>query len=224
MVRTPKNRSASSRLALLPLLVAALVCAACVGDDGAKLARDSVAWSELTERFKSEAVLWARSERERFRPLAAPLPEPDRLALAAYFSPGLLDRARVLVVEGFDNPPFFAIFEEQDAAYPVDLRRASGLALVDTILIASKASTGARRDQLLFHELVHLVQYEVLGLERYMEGYVNGWAENGRDYRAIPHERQAYELARRYDNQSEPFSVEDEVRSLFSVFTPAAAL
>ena len=91
------------------------------------------------------------------------------------------------------------------------------MALVDTILIARAASESSRRDRLLFHELVHLMQYELLGVEEYMEGYVDSWAENGRRYRDIPHEEQAFELAARFWSGDEPFSVEAEVRSRFAI-------
>ncbi len=52
---------------------------------------------------------------------------------------------------------------------------------------------GARtspRLPILFHELVHLVQCQMLGTERYLDGYVRSWAENGREYRSIAFEDQ----------------------------------
>jgi hypothetical protein len=178
----------------------------------------------LVEVFKSEGVLWIRSERERYRPEARPLSERDRQVLEAYFPDRVLDRAKVLVVRGFDNPGFFSVFDQRGEPYPIDLRRASALALVDTVLIAMSASEGSMRDRLLFHEMVHLVQYEVLGLEEYMEGYVDSWAKNGRRYRAIPHEQQAFELAARFArSRGEPFSVESEVRSRFDVASGTAS-
>ena len=197
-------------------LLAALAIFACTSDLGTNGVLEAQPDAELVAQFKKEAVLWIRAERERYRPLALALSEPERRMLAAYFSDETLDRARVLVVDGFENPEFFALFEKHGEPYPVDLTRASGLALVDTILLARTASQNARRGRVLFHELVHLEQYEVLGLEAYMESYVDSWAENGRDYRAIPHEAQAFELASRFGAGGAPFSVEAEVRSIFA--------
>ncbi len=63
----------------------------------------------------------------------------------------------------------------------------------------------------LFHELVHVVQYRILGLKRFAELYVKGFL-NGGGYYEIPLERQAYELAARFDLEAgEVFSVEEDV-------------
>lgn len=171
--------------------------------------------SELVERFKAEGVHWIRAERDLHRSDGEQISEADRHRFGAYFPLDLLDRARVVTVEGFENPDFFSLFKEYGEPHPVDLRRARALALVDTIVVARASSRGAQRDRLLFHELVHLMQYEVLGLEQYMAGYVESWAENGRRYRDISHEKQAFELAARFASGSAPFSVEEEVRTRF---------
>jgi len=46
----------------------------------------------------------------------------------------------------------------------------------------------------LFHELVHVAQYETMGMRGFLTTYVRGWLENGREYFAIPLEVEAYEL------------------------------
>lgn len=217
MVHPTRGKTGLRVFGSISLLAAVAISAACF-DDGAPGARPDARPGEwLAEQFKSEAVLWIRAERERNHRLAAPLSEQDRRALSPYFPQGVLGRARILVVEGFDNPDFFSIFEESGEPYPVDLRKASAIALIDTVLIARAAYESSLRDQLLFHELVHMMQYEVLGLEEYMEGYVEGWARNGHRYRGIPHEEQAFELATRFWSEAEPFSVEAEVRSRFAL-------
>lgn len=179
-------------------------------------ASDAAPAGELVERFKEEGVRWIRTERDLHRTNGVRISAVDRHRLAAYFPQDLLDRARVVTVEGFENPDFFSLFAEHGEPNPLDLRRARALALVDTILVARASSQGAQRGRLLFHELVHLMQYEVLGLEEYMAGYVESWAENGRRYRDISHEEQAFELAGRFASGEGPFSVEDEVRSRFT--------
>ncbi len=209
MAQPTRRRIGRAVLALTSLLAALATSSACT--DG------SAPNPGLVEQFKSKGVLWIRAERDRYHHLAEPLSEQERRALSPYFPQLMLGRARVLVVEGFDNPDFFSIFKESGEPYPVDLRRASAMALVDTILIVRTASESSLRDRLLFHELVHVMQYEVLGLDEYMEGYVDSWARNGGSYRDIPHEEQAFELASRFSSRGEPFSVETEVRSRFAV-------
>jgi len=46
-------------------------------------------------------------------------------------------------------------------------------------------------DRLLFHELVHVVQYEKLGLSQFAAKYVSGFLSGG-SYEAIPLEMNAY--------------------------------
>ena len=63
----------------------------------------------------------------------------------------------------------------------------------------------------LFHELVHVVQYRVLGWKEFARLYVRGFLERG-GYEGIPLERQAYQLGTRFDRWPKGlFSVEEEV-------------
>jgi hypothetical protein len=67
-------------------------------------------------------------------------------------------------------------------------------------------------DRLLFHELVHVVQYEKLGLAGFAAKYVRGLLSGG-SYVAIPLEMNAYELDARFvAAPTKVFSVTDEVQ------------
>jgi hypothetical protein len=67
-------------------------------------------------------------------------------------------------------------------------------------------------DRLLFHELVHVVQYENLGLEGFADKYVRGFLSGG-SYDGIPLEMNAYELDGRFAAPpAKAFSVVDEVQ------------
>jgi len=64
---------------------------------------------------------------------------------------------------------------------------------------------------LLFHELVHAVQYKHLGLHGFAEYYVRGFLSGG-SYEEIPLEKQAYALEEQFARNSDgPFSVEQDV-------------
>ncbi len=90
----------------------------------------------------------------------------------------------------------------------------AGITLGDTILIArADAVPTSEWLPLLFHELVHVVQYELLDFPEFIRRYVGGWVRNGFLYAAIPLEQHAYELETMFrSNPGEPFSVHDEVR------------
>jgi len=67
-------------------------------------------------------------------------------------------------------------------------------------------------DRLLFHELVHVVQYEKLGIVNFAAKYVNGFLSGG-SYEAIPLEMNAYQLDARFAAApAETFSVSDQVQ------------
>ena len=89
----------------------------------------------------------------------------------------------------------------------------AGITFIDTILLSVSHLEGGKPSLgLLFHELVHVIQYRLLGVETFIDLYVRGWAENGMDYYAIPLERDAYELQNRYETDpTRPFSVASEV-------------
>lgn len=194
-------------------LVLAIALGVYPGSSGASGASANIEPGEI-RLFKVEGARWIREQRDRYRPEGRPLTEEERRLVGSFFSESVLDRARIVILDRFENPDFFSVFDEAGLPYPLDLTRASGLALVDTILVSPR-SQGSKT--LLFHELVHLAQYDFLGLEEYMEGYVDGWAEGGRSYRTIPHERQAFELASRFARGSEPFSVAEAVRAEFGL-------
>jgi hypothetical protein len=63
---------------------------------------------------------------------------------------------------------------------------------------------------LLFHELVHVVQYRLLGVSAFANLYVRGFLRGGSDH-DIPLECCAFELEHRFVTGNTAFSVEAEV-------------
>ena len=67
---------------------------------------------------------------------------------------------------------------------------------------------------LLFHELVHAVQYKHLGVNGFAKCYVRGFLAGG-SYEEIPLEKQAYALEDRFVRKpTTGFSVEQDVEEL----------
>jgi hypothetical protein len=125
---------------------------------------------------------------------------------------------RIVLVPRIQNPAFFATFAGQGITALLDFREMAGITFIDTILVsqdkADLSDTGLV--SLLFHEAVHVLQYQHLGLERFMREYVIGWAQAGFSYPDIPLERQAYALQDRFRaNPSIGFSVLAEVQLAF---------
>ena len=94
--------------------------------------------------------------------------------------------------------PEFAAFEQGDYA---------GITFKDTYFIKS---TEASNESLHFHELVHVVQWAHLGVEKFLLQYAAGLATSG--YRNSPLEVMAYGLQDYFDHNGQAGDVENAIR------------
>jgi hypothetical protein len=157
------------------------------------------------------ATLWIHARRRHYRRTGEPLTPDERAVLLPYYPAELLDRVRVARPPHIENPFFVRALVPLGLKPPADLRRMMGMAFVDTVAL-SQGTGRVRSRSVLFHELVHCVQYHVMGTRRFLTAYVRDWLTNGRDYWAIVFEEEAYELTDRY-SRGQVFSVEAEVRA-----------
>ena len=165
----------------------------------------------LVPYITEQARNWVQEQQAEHRSLAAGLSKGAREAFAQFFPAEIVEVARFRVVPVINNPPFFG---QLGFSLAIDFTRMEGVTFVDTVALSRTQMGGSvPRPALIFHELVHVVQYSILGLEKFMELYVRGCAENDFDYFRIPLERMAYALQARYEaNASQPFSVIEEVQ------------
>ena len=150
-------------------------------------------------------------QRQTHTDRAVPLNISQRSAMQSFFPVSTLDSARVLVLdrERVGNPPFYRQLVQmgfEPAVLPNFVLMAA-ITFVDTVV-----SHEPFTDRLLFHELVHVVQYEKLGLEGFADKYVRGFLSGG-SYDRIPLEMNAYELDGRFAAApTKAFSVANEVQ------------
>lgn len=145
---------------------------------------------------------YIRWNRDRLWPQAQPLSRQRQEAFAAYFPAPLLEAVRI--VERDPLPlaelPLAGMVRRLGFDFP-------GLGSVSAITLGRLiAARGPMDDALLFHEMVHVAQFERLGIGRFSRYYVRGFLESG-SYLDIPLERCAYELEGRFCSQREPFVV-----------------
>ena len=142
-------------------------------------------------------------------------PEETRI-LAPFFDQPIVEKARFVAVPTIPNPPFYAPLLAQGIPIPLDFSQTSGITFDDTVLLsASSPVEPAQALGLIFHELVHVVQFDLAGIEGFVSRYVLGWAQNGFAYERIPLEVQAYGLDARFSaSPTQPFSVRSEVAVL----------
>jgi hypothetical protein len=125
-----------------------------------------------------------------------------------FFSPGLLDGTRLLVLRGgrVANPDFYPMLGNLGFNNLPDQSGMGAITFCDVVVSHEPFTAG-----LLFHELVHVEQYRQLGIARFSELYVQGFL-NGGSYEAIPLEVNAYTLGGRFEqNPAGHFSVAQEV-------------
>lgn len=159
---------------------------------------------------------WIAARRAEHRPEAERLTADEIERLAGYYDRTTLEPVRVRSVPAIDPPAWLALVERILGGRYVDFGRVWGITLADTILVLERVSPD-RRVELVFHELVHVVQYRELGVRGFAERYVAGWLAGGRRYAAIPLERDAYALQRRFRAAADPFDAEGEILRLLGV-------
>lgn len=154
---------------------------------------------------------YIENQRQIYRDKAWPLKANQRTAMAPFFSESALDSTRIVVLNNqrIGNPEFYDNLVRMgfDASDLPDFSGMAAITLVDTVVFHDPIE-----NRVLFHELVHAVQYEKLGLIGFAAKYVKGFLTRG-SYEAIPLERNAYDLDRRFaEAPGSVFSVHDEVQ------------
>ncbi len=147
------------------------------------------------------------SSRKKYASQAAPLTDAQRGAMQPYFPEEVLDSARLCVLRGtrVPNPSMYSMAKMMGIRNLPDFSEMTAITFVDVIVSHEEFT-----DALLFHELVHAVQYAQMGLKEFSSRYVNGFIQGG-SYEEVPLEKHAYLLEGRF-SQKQPFSVDEEVR------------
>ena len=166
---------------------------------------------EMLQALVEHGTQWLQAQSAAFRPTALPLSASERDRFSSFFERETLDIARFARTAQIENPEFYAAFTEPGLPPPLDFSQMDGITFIDTVVIANTGWPPS--EALLFHELIHVAQYRLLGVHEFARRYVNGWAQNRLQYARIPLEVHAYELQAVFEKSSSaPFSVEEAVR------------
>ena len=172
---------------------------------------------ETAVRLSEERVLEAvslvcaylREQRERYLPSGVSLTRDLKAAMWPYFSPALLDKVRIVQLNGerVPYPSFYAEARALGFANLPEIAHLSSLTFLDVLVFNEKLI-----ERSLFHALVHAVQFQVLGLERYSELFVRSFV-NTKLHFTVPLEAHAFSLESKFfQPAAERFSVEQQVR------------
>ena len=151
--------------------------------------------------------------------IAAHAPQAQRIEALAfprlpqYFSPKLLAFAKVAYVDTVPTPPLSSIGLDQFADF--ENTEPSGITYFDTIISRTEMRGNEAH---IFHELVHVIQWQVLGMESFVAAYADGLERIG--YRQCPLEMMAYNLESVFRHSSSPFDVFAVVREQLAAIAP----
>ena len=129
--------------------------------------------------------------------------------LSQYFSESLLSSTKAVVVDRVPMPPLsslglgqFVSFENGDY---------NGVTYLDTFFVRRDSASAER---LYFHELIHVVQWRLLGPEKFLALYAVGLETQG--YRDSPLEVMAYNTEELFVQSGQVFDAESLVAQQLS--------
>jgi hypothetical protein len=141
---------------------------------------------------------WIESQRAEHLSDVRPLTDRERMALSAYFAEETLAQARVARVERVPCPPFFGGIVRQlefiGKRVHFNFSAAAGITFGECVLIVDPEVPM----DLLFHEMVHVEQYRILGMNEFALAYVLGIVDSDFIYEKIPLEAIAFEMTARF--------------------------
>jgi hypothetical protein len=144
---------------------------------------------------------WIQKTLAEHSTVARPVASLGFRRLPLYYDEELLAVAKTVPVAKVPVPPLSAMgLTGLDAFERMEM---GGITFMDTYFVRADL---AGVEWLHFHELVHVVQWRCLGPERFLACYAEGLERFG--YLRSPLELIAFRLQRRFERETEPFSVE----------------
>ena len=147
---------------------------------------------------------WIRETLASHSNAAKPVSSQGFVRLPRYFSAKLLASTKFITIDKIPMPPLskmgltrFAQFESGDF---------DGVTYLDTFFLKRGRATDER---LYFHELIHIVQWSLLGPERFLATYADGLEKYG--YRDSPLEVMAYNAEATFVQSPNVFNAEELV-------------
>jgi hypothetical protein len=210
-----------ARYAEQDLLRKAIDSAASLNDFYASIERQISIASQLSKasepKLNEEQALaisasissYVREQRDRYFPSGTRLSAQRKAIMEPFFSPALLVRIRIVDLGGacVPNPPFYSKARELGFVNLPNFPQMASLTFLDVAVFNQRIT-----DSALFHGLVHAVQFQILGLQRYADLLVRGYLRTNAHF-AVPLEAHAFALESKFArNSTESFSVEEQVR------------
>jgi hypothetical protein len=144
---------------------------------------------------------WIQKTLEFYEKNAKVVASMHFVRLPLYFDPSLLETAKFIAIDRVPMPPLsamglsrFAVFEQGDF---------NGITYLDRYFIKQTVET---QEAVHFHELIHVIQWRLLGPEGFLRAYANGLEEFG--YENSPLEKIAYDAEASFKRSSAIFDAQ----------------
>jgi hypothetical protein len=155
-----------------------------------------IGWIDLQLALHSGAVL--------------PMSAAGFSRLSEYFGKDVLATARYVIVDKVPMPPLTRLGLPQFGEF--ERMTAAGITYRQTLFVQKEE---AGRESLFFHELIHVVQWSLLGPENFLQRYAAGLEAAG--YRNSPLEAMAYDAQERFESDRDAFDAALYVRKQLGV-------
>lgn len=159
---------------------------------------------EQFRRMLHNVKNWIVCTLTEHEPQKQPVAEAQFTKLNAYYPVDLLRRVQRVVVDRCPVPPLAATGIPQLAE--IENWNLKGIPWKNTIFIRRDL---ADWDAVHFHELLHIVQWQCLGTDRYLTAWAIGTITRG--YRDNPLEEMAFRHQLRFEAEDAPYDVFGEV-------------
>jgi hypothetical protein len=156
---------------------------------------------EEFQKFYPPLIEWIRKMLEANAHVAQTVSSRGFSRLPHYFTKHTLESTKVVIVDPLPVPPLASMGLTRFAGF---VRGDSdGITYIDTIFLKP---TQSENENVYFHELIHIIQWRLLGPDRFLLAYANGLECFG--YRQSPLEAMAYDAESEFASSTLIFNAE----------------
>jgi len=161
------------------------------------------------QKFYPPLLNWLEMTLDAYSTAAQTVASRGFPRLPLYFSANTLASTKVALVDQLPIPPLSSM----GLTRFVDFERGNfdGITYLDTFFLKQAQ---AKNEAMHFHELIHVIQWSLLGPDRFLFAYANGLEQFG--YRESPLEVMAYDAERAFTSSSTIFDAERLVATKLS--------
>lgn len=172
---------------------------------------------EFIDYLISKSIDWVTRQRNENLKESVDLSKIQQSIFERYFDKEILDKTKIRIVDKIENPEFYQdeIIRSLGIVQRLNFNEMVGITFDNCILIKNDIIDETDFNSTLFHELIHVTQYQVLGINNFIRFYVLGFLNSGLIYREIPIEKQAYDFQNLYDEGRLPSNISKTIEESF---------